>query len=61
MMTVPFDRAERMPSAPVSTASTWGVPVTQRMIVSHLAASAAGVSAAQAPPARRSSVGWLPG
>lgn len=49
------------PSGPVRIASTWGEPVTQRMITSDPSATAAGVATEVAPSASNSSTGWLPG
>ena len=61
MTMVPGRMPFNTPSSPSSTASTCGVPVTQRMITSDCAASAWGVVQVRAPAASRASSGWLPG
>ncbi|MNT36905.1 hypothetical protein D3C72_1730160 [compost metagenome] len=61
MMMVPGRKPSSKPPADSSTASTCGLPVTQRMITSDWAASAAPSVTLAAPAAFSASRGWLPG
>ncbi|MNV99913.1 hypothetical protein D3C71_1953400 [compost metagenome] len=57
MMTVPGRRPSSTPPADNSTASTCGLPVTQRMITSDWAASSAPLATLAAPAAFSASRG----
>ena len=61
MTMLPGRRPCRMPSGPVSTASTWGEPVTTRITMSTRAASAVALCTLCTPAALSWSSGWLPG
>lgn len=56
-MTALCRRADSTPSAPFSTTSTWGAPVTQRIGTSNVVATSAGVDADRTPRLKSSPTG----
>ena len=60
-MIAPSFIADMAPLSPVSTASTWGAPVTHKIIRSASAAIAAEEDCRVAPILMRSLTGWFPG